>query len=398
MVRLTPHRLPRLIQPFKIYRGAVPFGRLRNRKLPAPGSLGEFNSLIMNLTIPPKEPTDLWKNPVVIARNNFKFKSLSSWSCNHTVGCSHGCTFCYVVSTSALKLKPVLEQFGVKDPDSEWGRYVLVRPFDEKAFLKSLEAAERLPASKLNPDGNRAVMFCTTTDPYQVIRNQNPEKQKILNATAGYSIRRALELIRDYSTLYVRILTRSPLAQKDFELFRSFGPRLLFGMSIPTLRNDLAKIYEPGAPAPTRRLETLRMAKEAGLHIYAAIAPTYPKCDREDLKRTMMAVASLEPVTIFHEPINIRAKNYQRIKAAALASGVQLNSAVFSSKSAWRRYAIGALKMAEEVAEEIGIRDWLHLWPDVSLGSKEALLEVSDPEAHMAWLQRSWSQISRWPK
>jgi DNA repair photolyase len=58
-------------------------------------------------------------------------------------------------------------------------------------------------------------------------------------------VRRSLELIRDHSTLNVRILTRSPLARSDFDLFKSFGPRLLFGMSLPTLRNDVARIYEP---------------------------------------------------------------------------------------------------------------------------------------------------------
>ncbi len=54
---------------------------------------------------------------------------------------------------------------------------------------------------------------------------------------------------RDKSTLNVRILPRSPLARADFDLFKSFGRRLLSGMSLPTLRNDLARVYEPKAPA-----------------------------------------------------------------------------------------------------------------------------------------------------
>jgi diketogulonate reductase-like aldo/keto reductase len=58
----------------------------------------------------------------------------------------------------------------VKDPDLEWGQYVLLRPWDEKKFLASLRSAERVPVSELNRDGNRAVMYCTTTDPYQAIR------------------------------------------------------------------------------------------------------------------------------------------------------------------------------------------------------------------------------------
>src|SRR5678815_891207 len=97
-------------------------------------------------------------------------------------------------------------------------------------------------------------MYCSTTDPYQVIRHPNPDRQRVLGQHARRLVRRSLELIRDRSTLNVRILTRSPLARADFDLFQSFGPRLLFGMSLPTLRNDLARVYEPKAPAPSQRL------------------------------------------------------------------------------------------------------------------------------------------------
>src|SRR5207245_8263221 len=82
------------------------------------------------------------------------------------------------------------------------------------------------------------------TDPYQVLRHPDPARRRELAAQARFLVRHSLELIRDKSTLNVRILTRSPLAQADFDLFKSFGKRLVFGMSLPTLRNDLAKAYE----------------------------------------------------------------------------------------------------------------------------------------------------------
>jgi DNA repair photolyase len=131
-----------------------------------------------------------------------------------------------------------------------------------------------------------------------------------------------------------RILTRSPLAKTDFDLFKTFDDRLLFGMSLPTLRNDLARVYEPHAPAPSQRLATLRAAKEAGLNVYVAVAPTYPECDEEDLRATLEAVADLEPVTVFHEPINIRAENVTRIHTHAATVGVTLNTGVFGTPAA----------------------------------------------------------------
>src|SRR5438874_13207345 len=186
-----------------------------------------------------------------------------------------------------MKQAPKLAEYGVKDPDAEWGDYVLLRPWDEQKFLASLRAAENTPRKQLKPDSNRAVIYCSTTDPYQVIRHDDPARQREVAAHARFLVRRSLELIRDQSTLNVRILTRSPLARADFDLFKTFQHRLLFGMSLPTLRNDLARVYEPRAPAPSQRLATLKAAREMGLHVYVAVAPTYPECGEDDLRKTL---------------------------------------------------------------------------------------------------------------
>jgi len=126
----------------------------------------------------------------------------------------------------------------------------------------------------LKRDGNRAVMYCSTTDPYQVIHHPDPVQQRMLIQHSRQLVRRSLELIRDKSTLNVRILTRSPLARADFDLFKSFGPRLLFGMSLPTLRNGPRQKYMSRKP---RRLRNAwprsALAREAGLRVYVAVAP-----------------------------------------------------------------------------------------------------------------------------
>src|SRR2546425_5045878 len=303
---------------------------------------------------PTKSPVDFWHAPAVIAENHFVYRSLSHWSINVAVGCSHACRFCYVPSAATIKQGPKLAGYGVKDPDAEWGDYVLLRPWDEQKFLASLRAAENTPRKQLKPDGNRAVIYCSTTDPYQVIRHDDPARQRELAAHARFLVRRSLELIREQSTLNVRILTRSPLARADFELFKSFGSRLLFGMSLPTLRNDLSKIYEPKAPAPSQRMATLRAAHEAGLNVYVAVAPTYPECDEADLRATLQAVADVKPVTIFHEPINIRAENVERIQTHADDLGVELKTDVFASRESWQDYAVNALRTVEHLADELG--------------------------------------------
>lgn len=341
--------------------------------------------------------TGLWGKCATIQPNNFRFKSLSNWSFNIAVGCTHGCRFCYVPSVSTIKLTPQLEKLGVEDPDAQWGEYVYLRRWDEEQFLRSLWQAEITPVDELNPDGNRAVIYCSTTDPYQVLRHPDPEMRSKLADHASRLVSRSLELIRNESTLNVRILTRSPLARRDFDLYRSFGDRLVFGMSLPTLRNDLAKIYEPHAPSPSRRLKTLQEAKEAGLHVYVAMAPTYPECDEDDLAATLEAIRELDPITVFHEPINIRAENVQRIEEHARSLGITMKTDVFRNRESWAEYALESLHTVERLAHELGMADRLHLWPDKTLGSMWVLKRAADPEEHGNWLLHWWTRISEWP-
>jgi DNA repair photolyase len=339
-----------------------------------------------------------WHTPATITPNNFVHKSLSTFAYNVAVGCDHGCRFCYVPSASTIKLAPFLEKVGVNDPDAEWGNYVFVRLWDEPAFVASLEKAEATPLAELKADGNRAVMMCSTTDPYQIIRNPDAALRKDLQEQLRFNVRRALELILAHSTLNVRILTRSPLARADFDLYRQFGPRLMFGMSIPTMRNDLAKIYEPKAPAPTQRLETLKAANEAGLNVYVAVAPTYPECDEADLYATLKALSEVEPFTIFHEPINIRAKNIERIAEHAATLGLKLKTDVFQTPEAWQDYAVNSLRTVHTIARDLGIENRLHLWPDKSLGTKKVIARMIDPEGYQRWVGHWWNRISEWPQ
>lgn len=367
------------------------------------------------------EKIDVWGQPFTINPNNFKFKSLSNWSANISVGCTHGCRFCYVPDASTIKQAEPLKEYGVKDPDAQWGQYSLLRYWDPQKFYQSLEAAKSVPKDELKPDGNRAVMYCTTTDAYQVFNANDVSRTKELNSRAEQMVRNSLEIIRENSDLNVRILTRSPLARRHFGLFKSYGNRLVFGMSLPTLNDKLCQIYEPNAPGPQVRLKALQDARDAGLHVYVAMAPTYPECDKADLQATLAAIKELNPITIFHEPINIRAENVKRIEKHAKEAGETMKTEVFASKESWRRYALGQLILVQKLAEELGLQERLHLWPDPDLKSEAGFLELrkslwkdaklskvqkihraNQDEAYyesyyLPWLEAWWSRISEWP-
>ena len=342
----------------------------------------------------------------VIAPNNFRFKSLSDWSYNISLGCKHGCTFCYVPNTSTIKQEIPLEKIpGLIPPDwvqerkegkhwgdHHWGEYSFLREWNEKEFLSSLRKAQNAKKKgKLTPDGNMAIMFCTTTDPYQTLTGPNAV---MLEALRKKLVRTALELILTESDLNVRILTRSPLAKQDFDLYKKFADqnRILFGMSIPTLDDTLRKIYEPGAPAPERKMETLAEAVSEGIPVYVALAPTLPDEGEKELRNTLERIKKLEPVTIFHEPINLRAENLSRIETQAKSLARMIRGDVFKSHARWREYAFHQCALVDKIAQDLEIPDGvLHQWPDKALGSKSGFLEMKRMQAERQYKTRSLS-------
>lgn len=58
------------------------------------------------------------------------------------------------------------------DPWAETSHFVIL------ACLRRGYDQSGIPRSELKKDGNRAVIFCSTTDPYQVFRHPDPEQRK----------------------------------------------------------------------------------------------------------------------------------------------------------------------------------------------------------------------------
>ncbi len=92
--------------------------------------------------------------------------------------------FCYVANTTAIKQETNLEKIpglvpqqwiderlsGQHWADYHWGAFAYVKDWNENAFRASLRKAQKAKdEGNLTPDGNSAIMFCTTTDPYQAL-------------------------------------------------------------------------------------------------------------------------------------------------------------------------------------------------------------------------------------
>ena len=138
-------------------------------------------------------------------------------------------------------------------------------------------------------------------------------------------------------------------------------------------------------------------AHEQGINTFVAVAPVFPECDYEGLVELFREIKKASPVTVFMEPVNLRLDIARRIQEEAQRVGHDIDMTPYLDREAWADYAINKLQEAETAAEEVGLADRLHLWPDSALGAKAVVSRQADPTAYKTWLNKSWNRISEWP-
>lgn len=292
-------------------------------------------------------------------------KGLCDYVVNIASGCLHGCTFCYVPSTPAIRTKQgQLRDRGVQDPQADWGKYLFIR----ESIPEQLEdTLSRKKSWHETPAGKGVVLLCSGTDPYQ-------------NQQTAEVTRRTVQVLLKYNKR-VRILTRGLLWINDLDVLTH--PNVTVGMSLPNLNDELSRQIEPQAPPPTKRYEALKKGSEAGCRLYVAAAPTPPHMNQKDFKKHLEQLMEVNPEVIFWEPINARGSNGQRM----IAAGLDFASSVMS-KNSWAECFIRQWEAIESAAEDIRCSDRLHIWPDREL---QGYVELSKLEH---WWERP--TVERW--
>ncbi len=271
-------------------------------------------------------------------------KGLCDYVINVASGCLHGCTFCYVPSTPAIRTRQAeLRAKGVSDPQMDWGQYLFVREEIPEQLEKTLS---RKKSWYKTPSGQGVVLLCSGTDPYQ-------------NKQTASITRGAVQVLSNYNKR-VRILTRSPLWVNDLDVLNRSN--VTVGMSLPYLDDELSRQIEPQAPLPSKRYEALLEGHQAGCRLYVAVAPTPPTMTLDDFKRHLEKILYVNPEVIFWEPINARGTNGKRMVAA----GLDFASSVMS-KNSWAECFLKQWEDIETAARELGCYDRLHIWPDPEL-------------------------------
>ena len=184
---------------------------------------------------------------------------------------------------------------------------------------------------------------------------------------------------------------------------KSFGDRLLFGMSIPSHRDDMVRPYEPYAPGVQQRIKTLQAAADYGLHVFVAAAPIPPLLTDKDFAEFVTMTKSLNPVTVFAEPINLRGVNVEMMRKSFETYGRAFPSEPFSNPAQWADYAVGTMRDFAEVAVDMGLGDQLKLWPDEALLKSNAANQLikegffRDEEELLSWVEQWHECPTAWP-
>src|ERR1700758_2755725 len=184
-------------------------------------------------------------------------------SINPYRGCEHGCVYCFARPTHAyLGLSPGLD-------------------FESKLFAKPDAPAlleKELAAFDYEP---RMIAIGTNTDPYQPIERERKIMRGILEVLerAGHP---------------VGIVTKSALIVRDIDILARMAKRALakVAISVTTLDAKLARVMEPRAPTPQRRLAALRELAAAGVPTTVMAAPVIPAINDAEIERILDAAAA----------------------------------------------------------------------------------------------------------
>ena len=181
-------------------------------------------------------------------------------SINPYRGCEHGCIYCYARPThSYLNLSPGLD-------------------FETRIVAK-VNAAQRLREALASRSYQPTLInIGSVTDAYQ------PAERKL-----GIT-RSVIEVLEECRHPF-SLVTKSAGVERDLDLIAPMAQRNLAAVyvSITTLDPALARLMEPRAASPERRLQTIRRLAEAGVPVGVSVSPVIPFLNEPELERILEA-------------------------------------------------------------------------------------------------------------
>jgi DNA repair photolyase len=171
-----------------------------------------------------------------------------AWTLNPYRGCEFGCKYCYARYTHEF-----MELWDGQE-------------FERKIYAK-VNSPELLRQELLHAkDKGLPIALGTATDPYQPA-----EKQFRIT-------RRMLEIMRGVAGIEFHITTKSVLVLRDLDLLQQMVSTHRFSVhvTVTTLNERLARLLEPKAPTPHKRLEAVAQLAAARVRVGVNAMPILP--------------------------------------------------------------------------------------------------------------------------
>ncbi len=191
-------------------------------------------------------------------------------SINPYRGCEHGCIYCYARPThSFLNLSPGID-FETR----------IVAKVNAAQRLREAFAAKNYEPMLLN--------IGSVTDAYQ------PAERKL-----GIT-RQVIEVLEEFKHPF-SLITKSSGIERDLDLIAPMAADNLAAVyvSITTLDPALARVMEPRAASPERRLQTIRRLADAGVPVGVSVSPVIPFLNEPELERILEAAQAAGATSAF---------------------------------------------------------------------------------------------------
>ncbi|MGA8516089.1 MAG: PA0069 family radical SAM protein [Burkholderiaceae bacterium] len=197
------------------------------------------------------------------------------YSINPYRGCEHGCVYCFARPThSYLGLSPGLD----------FETQIIAKRNIAQVLRQELAKPSYVP---------KLLNIGSATDCYQPVERELRLTRSVI-ALLG-------EVKHPYS-----LLTKSSAVELDIDLIAAHAQhkRAAAYVSITTLDGQLARILEPRAAAPHRRLRTIRALAQAGIPVGVSVAPQIPFIN-EDMEQVLEAAREAGAQTAFYTVLRL---------------------------------------------------------------------------------------------
>ncbi len=126
-----------------------------------------------------------------------------------------------------------------------------------------------------------------------------------------------VQVLLDDTDWDVRLLSKSPLIKLIAQSLKGEQKRrVIFGLSIGTLDDELARAIEPTCPSPSRRCEAHRWLQDQGYRTFAMLCPILPQPLDQFVRKSLEAIRPDQCEHVWAEVLNVRGESMTQTLAS----------------------------------------------------------------------------------